>query len=80
MKREYRLAKRSTDIVPSYGIYEVFYDDEEQISFYTSQPITPWGDIPEEIEHLTYQMLKAFDKPPLELDTIDRIIYKKKNV
>jgi hypothetical protein len=70
----YRVASRPTDPVPSYGIYEVYYDQDGDILWYSPKPMAPYGDIEDEIYEDINRMLGAFQYDILNLNQVDREI------
>jgi len=72
MSWNYRVCYRPSCEVPSYYIHEVYYDDKGRIKFYSSSPITPFGDDTDELYEDMALMWKAFDKEVLDLDRLDR--------
>ena len=50
-----------------YGIYEVYYDDEGNVSGYTKNSMTPTVDSAEDLKYeLEIRMMKAFDLETIE--------------
>jgi hypothetical protein len=41
---------------------------------YSKQPVSPWGDIPEELEMEMGQMIDAFNDEALNLNHLDHLI------
>ena len=77
MTWNYRVCHRPTVPGGGYSIHEVYYDDEGRISMYSKNPITPFGDLPEELEMDMGQMIDAFNQEPeLEwgLNYVDHLI------
>jgi hypothetical protein len=73
----YRVAHRPGSAVPSYGIYEVYYDEDYDIKMYSKNPISPFGDTTEELEADVSMMLHAFNETPLNLNHVDYMIRQK---
>ena len=73
----YRVAHRPGSAVPSYGIYEVYYDKDYDIAMYSKDPISPFGDTAEELETDVTMMLHAFNEVPLNLTHVDYMIKQK---
>lgn len=71
MSRQYRICYRKSSPLPGYQIHEVYYDDDGNIKHYSKQPITPYGDIKEELYHDMCDMMDAFDREYLNLDQVD---------
>jgi len=61
-------------LVPTYYVREVYYNDDWDVILYSKDPSVPSGDIPEELYEDHVNMMKAFDKPALNLDYIDYLI------
>ena len=74
MSWNYRVCHRPTVPGGGYSIHEVYYDDEGRISMYSKNPITPFGDLPEELEMDKGQMIDAFNQEPLNLNYVDHLI------
>jgi len=47
---------------------------------YSEEPLSPWGDIPEELEMEMGQMIDAFNDEPLNLNCLDHLINLKKKL
>lgn len=64
MTWNYRLAKNKDGF---YGIVEVYYDKEGEVTAWTQDFIDPnyWED-PEDVKSTLEKMLEAFDKPLFE--------------
>lgn len=77
MSWNYRVAHRPGSAVPSFGIYEVYYDDDHDISMYSKNPMSPFGDTAEELEADVSMMLHAFNETPLNLNHVDYMIKQK---
>lgn len=72
MSWNYRVAHRpKTDPLRGYQIHEIYYDEEGNVDLYSQHPVTPFGDIPDEVYEDMCNMMKAFDEEPLNLDYID---------
>lgn len=52
---------------PYYEIHEVYYNEDGTIKYWSSDPMTPFGETPEELELDVTRMLKAFIRPLLKL-------------
>ena len=77
----YRIAHRpKSDPLLGYMIYEVFYDQDGKVKMYTANPISPFGDIPDELYEDMFNMMRAFDEEPLNLDYIDYLLSRKDEV
>ena len=76
----YRVTHRPKSApLEGFQIREVYYDDERgRVRFYTQNPVTPFGDISEELYEDFCEMMKAFDEEPLNLDHVDYLIKVKK--
>ena len=72
--RKYRVCHRPTIPGGGYAVHEVYYDDEGHVTMYSKQPVSPWGDIPEELEMEMGQMIDAFNDGPLNLNHLDHLI------
>lgn len=73
MTWNYRIGHRPSVEGGAYSIHEVYYDDMGEITFYTTNTISPFGrDVAELSEDIDY-MLKAIDDEPIDLDYIDEL-------
>jgi len=72
--RKYRVCHRPTIPGGGYAVHEVYYDDEGRVTMYSKQPVSPWGDIPEELEMEMGQMIDAFNDEALNLNHLDHLI------
>ena len=78
MIRNYRITHRPKTVpLEGYQIREVYYDDEGRVAFYTKDPATAFGDIPDELYENFCEMMKAFDREPLNLDHQDYLLKQK---
>lgn len=73
MTWSYRVV-RSTD--PNTGetacrIYEVYYNDQEEISAITQDPVIPFGETLEELKRDLEHMLEDINRPVLEAGRIE---------
>ena len=74
----YRITHRPKTVpLEGYQIREVYYDDEGRVAFYTKDPVTAFGDIPDELYENYCEMMKAFDREPLNLDHQDYLLKQK---
>ena len=55
----------------SYGIYEVYYNDDGDIWANSMEPMEPYGTSLESIKECFSLMQQAFTKPLIDLDTIE---------
>lgn len=75
----YRVIKQEHPTGTSYAIYEVYYDDEDNIEFITKDPISPHGETVNELENDLKYMQKAFSLPVLDMDELDKLFAIKHN-
>jgi hypothetical protein len=80
MSWNYRVCHRPTVAGGGFNIHEVYYDDEGRIILYSENPITPFGDIREELECDMSQMIDAFNQDTLNLNHVDHLISVHDNV
>ncbi len=74
----YRIGHRpKTEPLLGHMIYEVFYEEDGQVKMYAQDPISPFGDIPDELYEDMCNMMRAFDEEPLNLDYIDYLLARK---
>lgn len=79
MSWNYRIGHRpKTEPLLGHMIYEVFYDEEGQVKMYAVNPVSPFGDIPDELYEDMCNMMRAFDEEPLNLDYIDYLLERKR--
>lgn len=74
MTWNYRIIKETINNTIHYSIHEVYYDENGAPSFFSENPITPYGEYLDDLKKDLQLMLKAFDKPVL-----DASIFKLKN-
>jgi len=60
-----------------YQIHEVYYDDKGNVKFYSTNPVTAFGDIADELYEDMCNMMRAFDEEPLNLDHVDYLLTRK---
>ena len=72
--RKYRVCHRRTIPGGGYAVHEVYYDDEGHVTMYSKQPVSPWGDIPEELEMEMGQIIDALNSEPVNLNYLDHLI------
>jgi len=72
--RKYRVCHRPTIPGGGYAVHEVYYDDDGRVTMYSKQPVSPCGDIPEELEMEMGHMIDAFNDEPLNLNHLDHLI------
>jgi len=78
MSWNYRIAHRpKTDPLLGYQIHEIYYDDKGNVKFYSTNPVTAFGDIPDELYEDMCNMMRAFDEEPLNLDHVDYLLTRK---
>ena len=78
MIRNYRITHRPKTVpLEGYQIREVYYDDEGRVAFYTKDPVIAFGDIPDELYENFCEIMKAFDREPLNLDHQDYLLRQK---
>ena len=78
MTWNYRITHRPKSApLEGYQIREVFYDEKGRVKFYTKEPVTAFGDIPDELYEHFCDMMKAFDREPLNLDHQDYLLKRK---
>ena len=74
MSWNYRVCHRPTVPGGGYNVHEVYYDDEGRVIWYTKDPVSPFGDTPEELECDMTMMIDAFNQEPLNLNYTDHLI------
>lgn len=80
MSWNYRICHRPSVPGGGYQIHEVYYDDDRRVTMYTERPVSAHGDIVDELYENMCMMMDAFDKEPLNLDYIDKLLRTKKDV
>jgi hypothetical protein len=74
----YRITHRPKSApLEGYQIREVYYDDEGRVKFYTKEPVTAFGDLPDELYENFCDMMKAFDSEAINLDHQDYLLRQK---
>lgn len=75
----YRVIRKPYDykdlVFEEYNVHEVFYDDNGNIESWTTEPISPYGDTLEELKNTLEKMLEALEKPILQEDETNGILY-----
>lgn len=74
MPWNYRITYRPKHPLEGYVIREVYYDEEGAVKLYSKDPMSPFGDISEELYADMCKMMDAFDKDPLNLDQVDHLM------
>jgi hypothetical protein len=77
MSWNYRVTYRPKEPLLGYQIREVFYDENGVVKFYTVNPVSAFGDLPEELEKDLNMMADALNKEPLNLDHVDYLLESK---
>lgn len=57
----------------TFTIHEVYYDEAGKPHTYTVDEISPAGDSQEEFTRSLELYLKAMEKPPLDMDTLEEV-------
>jgi len=78
MMWNYRVCHRPSVAGGGHQIHEVYYDSKGRIKLYSADPISPHGDIVDELYEDMACMWKAFDEEPLNLDHVDRLLKSRK--
>ena len=68
---EYRIARRTVDGETTYGIHEVYYDNNGGIRFWTTDPCEPAGETVEELRREMTRMYAATLKDVVDLDALE---------
>jgi len=76
----YRVAHRPGSPDNSYGIHEVYYDEEGRITLYSVASIAAFGDTFEECECDMSLMHDAFNTEALNLNHVDHLIRVRKEM
>lgn len=76
MTWNYRVCKKKSnlpngEIVYSYTIHEVYYDNDGKITSVTKDPIYPVGESVNELYMDCLHMMEAFKSPVVDLDKLD---------
>ena len=70
MTWNYRVIKRVIGGEDSYGIHEVYYNDDGTIRAWSENPIIPTGETPEELKKDFLIQRHALDNPILNYDEL----------
>ena len=75
MSWNYRVIRKTNPHTETYfyHIHEVYYDDNKKIKSWSTKPMSPYGETPEEIKKDLTWMLLSCDKPILE-EVVDNYI------
>lgn len=75
MTWDYRVIKETRiqgdDTINTYSIYEVYYDEDNNIEFISKDPINPHGESLEELQGDLEYMIKALVKPLLDMKEVE---------
>jgi len=74
MTWNYRICHRPSVAGSGYCIHEVYYDSKGRIEMITERPMTPNGDVPDDLYEDMALMWKAFDDEPINLDYMDKLL------
>ena len=77
MTWNYRVCHRPSVTGGGFQIHEVYYDEDMRIQLYSERPVTAFGEIPDELYEDMCKMMDAFDKEPINLDHLDRVMKRK---
>lgn len=69
---DYRVIKRVVDGEDTFGIYEVFYDENDLPFICTEKSCAPYGDDFMELKEDVRWMMDALSMPVLDYDMFDR--------
>lgn len=67
-----KVCKHSEGVSESFGIHEVFYDDDGEPHSCTVEPMTPYGENYYELKADLNAMYNAFNFPPLDYDDLKK--------
>lgn len=74
MTWNYRVIKQEhPEETTTYAIYEVYYDEQDNIQFITKNPVDPHGETIEELRGNLEYMLQALNKPVLNMNELDKL-------
>ena len=72
MSWNYRVIRRTHERGPdTFGIHEVYYDNEDKPNACTVDPVSPYGETLEELKSDLDRMWKALEKPALDYSYFD---------
>ena len=69
----HRVMRSESDGETSYGVHEVYYDDDGSITFWTLNPVAAVGDTVDDLQEELLRMLAACAKNPLDVETGDEL-------
>lgn len=70
MTWNYRVIKQEQPEGTAFAIYEVYYDEQDNIQFISNDPQNPFGETIEELRGDLEYMLQALDKPVLDMEEV----------
>ena len=73
MTWNYRVVKKKYNDYVSYGIHEVFYDDNGNIEGCTEEPIDVSADSLEELKEVYNMMAEAFEQEVVEYEKVGQM-------
>lgn len=68
---DYRLVKETIDEEERYTIFEVYYDEDNNVVASWDKPIVVAGSAPHEVLWRITLMLTAFEKPTLDIEDLE---------
>jgi len=72
MSWNYRVMKKHYKDEIEFAIYEVYYDEEDNIKYWSAEPQFPHGQTIREMKRAFASYQKAFDKPVLDYDEMEK--------
>lgn len=70
MTWNYRVIKQEHPEGTTYAIYEVYYDEQDNILFISKDPMNPHGETITELQNDLKHMRQALKKPILDMDEV----------
>lgn len=70
MTWNYRLCKRTASCEEFYGIHEVYYNSDGEITMVTENPVDVFGETASEVRSILNMMKAALKKDTIDLDAI----------
>ncbi len=64
---DYRVIRKTQNDAVSYEIYEVYYNDKDEIENWTEEPVSPMGETCNELRNDIFYFMSAFRHPVLNM-------------
>lgn len=69
----YRILRKVYEGEEHFSLHEVYYDDDSNPNACSIDPVSPFGETPEELKKDLELMIRAFDKPIMDYDFFENL-------